>query len=32
LVFLKGNARRAVEACGVVEVDESMFDAAEGEA
>lgn len=32
LVFLKGNARRAVEACGLVEVDESMFDAAEGEA
>ncbi|MEX3635975.1 ParB N-terminal domain-containing protein [Paraburkholderia sp. BR14320] len=26
LVFLKGNAKRAVESCGPVEVDESMFE------
>jgi len=26
LVFLKGDARRAVEACGKVEVDPSLFE------
>jgi DNA modification methylase len=31
LVFLKGNARRAVDVCGLVEVDESMFDDADTE-
>jgi hypothetical protein len=31
LVFLKGNAKRAVAACGTVEVDETMFAEPEAE-